>query len=174
MQTIDDLVLSNFSNIRTSGRYVEAVEVPEGERRRVNENPSLAVTSYLPAEDIQSVMETVSEQVSFVQSEIDDTRLPEDVENLLQLQLALVRFGLDWNGSTTNLQNGYRPMYKFVSYDISKKDVKRGQASTGWRICQMFDSTDEAIEELALHYSGTLRNLVNTVETCEEENNSEI
>lgn len=164
---IREIIEYNLDGIpQNNDGYVEQVEIEESKIKELKKKPNLAPEQYLDEDDMEDIFLRIEDTLGQMESEIDN--LPGEMQSQIRTVLAMIRYAIH-KENTADIKNAHRPLrYILRSSHIAYGRYTHGYHKIGHKIDVMFDSKEDAVEELTPYFAGTKRQLTRVVEKAEE------
>lgn len=152
--------------------YVDQIKLSNNAKRKARKRPRLTTESLVSEEDYKSIINSIENQVNFLESEIENCDFNQDVMNQLHLIIALMKYALD-SKSSANIKNSFRPLsYISAHSNLSQRRHSHSYSKIGHKLEVMFEDTDTIPEKLLPYYDDNIKSLVSTIEKSVEKHKS--
>ena len=169
VEYLDEFIRLNLDNPPSFKKgYVYQVELSDQERMKARDNPRLTTKSLLGDGHYDNLISSIQTQVNFLESEIENCDFNEDVENQLNLTIALMKYSLA-DESSAKIKNSFRPLSYISAYkNLSQGRHSHAYAKIGHKLDFMFENTDTIPEKLLPHFQNNIKPLVSTIDRSVE------
>lgn len=164
---IEEIIKYNLEDIpQNNDGYIEQVELEDSKMKKVKKKPNLAPKQYLDEEDMEDIFLRIEDILEDMESEVNT--LPGEMQSQIRTVLAMIRYAIHQE-TTVHVKNAHRPLsYILQSSHIAYGRYTHGYHKIGHKIDVMFESKDDALEELKPYFAGTERQLKRVIKKAEE------